>query len=138
MPRTTEEAVRKIVTVGKKVTDLSQYIEVANDTVTRLCTSSDYSDATLELIERYLAAHFYAVHYPISIMERVGSVQSLMEHKVQFGLMNTRYGQQACVIDSAGNLAAASANAVNGVKKSSPSILYLGKTPCSVNLQDDC
>ncbi len=138
MPRTTDAAVRAITTVPKKVTDLTPYIEVANNMVTRVCLESDYDDATLELIERYLAAHFLAVHFPISIMERAASVQSLKEHKVALGLMNTRYGQQACMIDTAGNLAAVSANAEKGIKKVQVGLTYLGKVPCSVQSGDDC
>lgn len=138
MPRTTDAQVRSIISVPKKVTDLTAYIEVANDMVTRLCTASDYSDTTLELIERYLAAHFLAVQYPIAIMERAGSVQALKEHKVHYGLLNTRYGQQACALDSAGNLAASSANVDKGVKKLAVGVSYLGKVPCSVSPGDDC
>lgn len=64
------------------------------------------SEGKLELIERYLAAHFYSVTDPVSISEWIGSVRTFYEYKVDLYLNVTRFGQQAQLMDTSGALAA--------------------------------
>lgn len=107
MPRTTADAVKKICPLKKKSDDLYPFIEVANHLVTNVCVNdtSDYTDATLEMIERWLAAHFYCILRNQRRFESAGRVQQALDSKVDLGLRQTRYGDQALMIDYAGNLA---------------------------------
>lgn len=102
--RTTDSAVTGIIEVDVDI-PLTPFIETANNLVDRVCVNSEYSDATLELIERWLSAHFYATRDPRASMERAGSVEEQFEGSTKVGLSNTRYGQQALLLDTAGNLA---------------------------------
>jgi hypothetical protein len=65
MARTTEAAVKLIIKVNETATpSLTPFIDAANMLVTKLCTSDDLDDDQLEIIERWLAAHFYAIRAP--------------------------------------------------------------------------
>lgn len=125
MARTTEAAVRAILDDDTNI-DVSPFIEVANDLVTELCTNSSYSTAKLELIERWLAAHFYAIRDMRVASEKAGSVGQSFQHKLGLNLLVTMYGQQVAMIDSAGNLAALSKRAEEG-KKKSVGFTWMGK-----------
>jgi hypothetical protein len=103
--RTDEDAVKGIIEVDDSI-DLTPFIEVANNVVDQVCLASSYSNATLELIERWLAAHFYATRDPRTNQESVKGIIEQFEGTTKVGLNNTRYGQQALLIDTAGNLAA--------------------------------
>lgn len=115
--RTDAEAVSKINTEVDDSIDLDPFIEIASALVDEVCTDSDYSDARLELIERWLAAHFAAVNDPRTTLEHAGSVRVFFEGKSGLGLDFTRYGQQAKIIDTAGNLAALDKNMQSGGAK---------------------
>jgi hypothetical protein len=111
--RTTDAAVQGIIETDSTIT-LTPFIEVASSMVDDHCVSSGYSAAKLELIERWLAAHFYAVRDNRVHSEKAGSVAQQFQYKVDLGLRVTIYGQQAMLIDSAGNLAAINANSNSG------------------------
>lgn len=109
MPRTSREKVRSIIEVDDdEVPDLDPFIETANNLVTDVCTGSGYTNAKLELIERWLSAHFYAIRDPRMTTKesrgQLGGIRQQFESKVDLGLNLTRYGQQAVILDSAGNL----------------------------------
>lgn len=118
MARTTAILVGGLIKVNPSH-DLTPFIDSANALVTAECLASGYDDATLELIERWLSAHFYAVFAPRRSAESVGgAVSSQFEPiRVDLGLWNTKYGQQAMMVDYHGNLAAL-ANEAKVVKKS--------------------
>lgn len=84
---------------------VDQFIDVANELVTELCTNSKYSNYRLELIERWLAAHFYCIYDPRSAEDVAGDVRQRLESHTGYGLRNSQYGQQAMRLDTAGNLA---------------------------------
>lgn len=116
MPRTTAEAVggeEGIIEVDDSIS-LEPFIEAANELVTEICAAvmqddgvtPFHSNSRLELIERWLSAHFYAVRDPRAHVEQVGLIRSHFESKVEYGLKNTRYGQQALRFDTSGALAA--------------------------------
>lgn len=119
MPRTNEPAVRLILQQsGVPVTsDLTPYIDTASSIVTDHCTASGYSNEKLELIERWLGAHFYALDDPRVVQEGIatGPHQQFEFFKTDLGLDNTKYGQTAKRLDPAGNLAAFE-NALKEVK----------------------
>jgi len=125
--RTTADAVRAIIQTIKSV-DLDPYIDAANELVSERCTGIfpgtldtlnkqdlpsyvpapggfQYSAYRLELIERWLSAHFYAVMDPRSVMEGAGSVKQELQGKVDLGLRSSLYGQQAMRLDTQGALA---------------------------------
>ncbi len=123
MSRTTAELVAGVLDVDGDAV-LAAYIDTANQLVTDLCTASGYSDFKLELIERWLAAHFYATNRPRTESEAISGASEKYEPiRVDLWLWNTKYGQQAAVIDTAGNLAA-QMNALKKVTK----VLAVGGT----------
>lgn len=92
---------------------LTPFIEAASQLVERACTiavdeegAAYYTDAELEMIERWLSAHFYQVAVTPVDSERAGSVGVGYRSKVDLGLNLTHYGQQAMMLDTAGGLKA--------------------------------
>lgn len=111
MPRTTPAQVRLIVKTRAGV-DLVPFIETANSLVTERCAGHLKEDGTpflsaarLELIERYLAAHFYQIMKPRTVQEMAGEVQATYQSKVDLLFNVTHYGQQALLLDTTGGLA---------------------------------
>jgi len=117
--RTTPDVVIKLLEEYDPAMDMMQCIEAGNSVTTQQCVNSltyTYTDILLELIERYLSAHFYEINIARQKFRAAGKVQDSMESKVDLHLNLTRYGQMAMVIDGAGNLAAWN-NALDDVKK---------------------
>ncbi len=104
--RTTEAQVASIIDTESDIS-LEPFIATANSLVTGLCTNSGYDDTRLELIERYLAAHFYTLREPRSVSEGAGPVNTSYQSSVGLGLNTSHYGQMAKLLDTAGNLAEA-------------------------------
>lgn len=142
MPRTTATLVKKIITVDPG-DDLSEPISIANNLTTAVPAAvlkpdgTPYLDATtLEMVERYLAAHFYSVLKPRSQSEGVGTVQQTIESSVKVGLRVTRHGQQAILLDITGALAALD-NTQETIKtflpgsKLKPTVLWAGTPKCN-------
>lgn len=102
--RTTEEAVRAIIELDDDM-DITYALEGANLLVTSRCASlKKYSDAELEMIERYVAAHLCTLLDPRTTSEQAGSVQVSYQSKVDLGLSTSHYGQMAIVYDYYGGL----------------------------------
>lgn len=128
MARTTSEQVAKVLEVDADI-DLTVFIDSANELVSEVCVDSGYTDVRLELIERWLAAHFYSQREHLVSHEQVGPVQQSYQLKVGLFLQNTPYGQHALMLDTAGNLAALSKQMEQGNKKFTPEITHLGESP---------
>ena len=126
MARTTSAAVEAIIEV-ETGDSLTPFIEVANHMVTQHCTDSSYTDTTLELIERWLSAHFYAIRAPRPDSESVGPVRTKYQYKVDLNLFVTTYGQHAMLIDYEGNLAALSKRIEEG-QSSEAEVTWIGST----------
>jgi len=127
MARTTSAAVELIIETDVSIS-LTPFIEVANSLVTNVCSSdTDYDDTLLELIERWLSAHFYAVRESRFKSQRAGSVSEEIQTKVDLGLDVTHYGQQAKLIDYKGHLAALDKKAKEGLS-GTVGVSYMGKT----------
>lgn len=122
--RTTEAQVAGIIELDANVS-VTPFIETAAELVTEHCTDSNYSSTKLELIERYLSAHFYAVRVGVVRSEKAGDVSQDVFGKVDLYLAQTKYGQQAILLDSKGNLAALNKRMAKG-RKGSASITSLG------------
>ena len=125
MARTTESAVEAIISVAD-ADDLEPFIEVANAIVTDNCSDSDYTDATLELIERWLSAHCYTVFKGRAFRERADDVEQTKQSKVDLGFDTSHYGQTAMRIDSAGNLARLNDATKKGILTGAVSVSYMG------------
>jgi hypothetical protein len=114
--RTTPADVQGLLQVGSGVV-LTGFIDIASSVVTANCegkadvNGDTYTDETLELIERALAAHLaYLSNFvndggPLT-RERIGDAEE--ERNVKFGLNldASQYGQMAKMLDSGGYLAA--------------------------------
>ncbi len=122
--RTTQQLVAGIIEVdSQSISDLSPFILTASELVDEVCATklkadgtAYYTDVRLELIERWLAAHFYAIRDPRKDMEKAGKVFERNQYKLGLGLEVTTYGQQAKFLDTAGGLAALDEAAKTGGK----------------------
>lgn len=103
-PRTNNDAVASIVELDPGIVDISPFILTANSLVTSCCSGVGYDNYTLELIERWLAAHFYKIRDQAVAMENVKGVQEQYQYKLGLNLNATMYGQQAMMIDVKGGL----------------------------------
>lgn len=125
MSRTSAANVRKIVETDSSI-DLDAFIEVANELVTEVCADAGYTDSRMELIERYLAAHFYRVRDPMAGNESAGGVSVSYQHSGGMQLQLTREGQQVLILDTAGGFATLQAAA--GRIRRSVGVTHLGVT----------
>lgn len=124
--RTSETAVDKLIDVDSTI-DIEQFIEVANELVTEVCSDSDYSDARLEKIERFLAAHLYTVRDPRVSQEAIGSLRSAFQGVTAKFFESSIYGQHALLLDTDGNLAALGKRIENG-KPGTVGVSWIGMT----------
>lgn len=130
MARTTSTAVGEIIDVDSNIL-VSPFIEAANAIVTKQCTDTDFTAAELELIERWLAAHFYAIRDPRRLSDRASVVSKTIESKVDLGFDVTRYGQMAMRLDWSGALAALNEMGKKG--RVSASVNWIGMTPTELS-----
>lgn len=115
MPRTTTELVAGLVNGVPADADLTPFIDTAHLVVNDNCAASGYSDAKLELLERWLAAHYVCIFDPrTKSADADGPKEAYEDIKVDLGFNVTKYGQQALRLDTAGSLAALN-NALNKV-----------------------
>lgn len=114
---------------GKNKVDPS--IEAANAIVDAVCLESGYTDTLLELIERWLAAHFFCM-----LVERrakseavtgVAGVSASYEGLTRLGLEYTPYGQHAKLLDYAGNLAELEVEQAAAKPKFKAVIMHIGE-----------
>lgn len=125
MSRTTDENIALIIDYesGK---DLSSFILIANELVTECCGDEGYTETRLELIERYLAAHFYTNYDPRTSSEGAGAVSASYQGATNIGFDSSFYGQTAMRLDTSGGLAALNEKIKKG-KKRTVSISWVGK-----------
>ncbi len=137
--RTTEDLVKGIIEVDAQAwPDISPFIDAANEMVTELCATVTvnadgtgplyYNDHRLEVIERWLSAHFYALADQQVEFEKVSSLAQKYQVKIDIGLDQTKYGQMAMRLDTRGRLASIN-NIVKDVKlPRKVGVTYLGKS----------
>jgi len=130
MARTTPTLIGGIIewdSDESKVTFISMtpFIDVANELVTECCGSSGYTAMRLELIERWLSAHFYTVRDPRVESEKAGPVSEKFQSKVGLGFDTSHYGQMAMRLDTEGGLAALNEQVKKG-KKVTVGVTWLG------------
>lgn len=108
MSRTDATAVRGILTEYDSSIPIQPFIDTATvvvDRVDALDTDGILTDAALELIERWLAAHFYACADKLPSAESAGKSSTTWQGQTGMGLDFTQYGQMAKRLDFTGNLA---------------------------------
>jgi hypothetical protein len=124
--RTTAVLVASVIEVDSSIS-LDPFIDTANELVTEFCGSvTTYTTYRLELIERWLAAHFYAIRDPRSASESAGPVSASYQFKVDLGLKQTTYGQQVLVLDTAGGLSRWDTMIQKGLTQRKVGVLHLG------------
>ena len=117
MARTTGTLVAGIIEIDPTfdlAVDLDPFIFPANELVTEACGNYGHSAGRLEIIERYLSAHFYTLRDPRPVSERAGSVSATYQSKVDLNLSTSHYGQTAMVLDTSGGLADLNNQAIRG------------------------
>lgn len=121
MARTTPNAVNNILETNIGDTDLTPFIETANLIVTEHLTAAAItpalSAARLELIERWLAAHFVRVREERVTEMSAAGTRTKYEGQDGMGLRATKYGQQAIALDPTGILSGLSGDADSQVRK---------------------
>jgi hypothetical protein len=129
MARTTVDNVEGIIDIDSGIS-LTPFIEVANRMVTDVVVAGydSYTAVQLELIERWLTAHFYHIRDPRATDEKAGAVSVRYQSKVDLGLDVTHYGQMAMRLDFYGSLAALNERIKKGGVRS-VGITYLGTVP---------
>lgn len=134
MARTNSTNVIAVLLSGKQYDgvnspSLDAFIDTANSLVTQLnseCNSGGELDtARLELIERYLAAHFYAHADQQMQAKQTGDASATFKGKTDLGLNGTDYGQTALLLDTTGCLANWNQQLKSGKKKIG--VKWLGK-----------
>jgi len=121
--RTTSAQVAEIIEVDPDI-GLDPFMLVANELVTEVCSEAGYTVERLELIERWLSAHFYTNRDPRPTREEAGPVRETYQSAVDLNLNTSHYGQTAMLLDTAGGLAL-----LNKLKtRRVMSVTWLGKT----------
>jgi len=124
MARVTAVEVGELIEVDASVS-LTPFINAANELVTELCTDSGYTEARLAMIEAWLAAHLYLMRDQAVASEKAGSVSVNYQYQIGLMLQQTKQGQTAMMLDTAGNLAALSKRMEQG-EVPSVSISWMG------------
>jgi hypothetical protein len=114
--RTTADEVKKLVEVDANVSsDLAPFILSASllvDKVVAVALDDDgaafYTAEELELIERWLSAHFYTIRDNRIASEGVKSLTASYQYAIGKGLASSMQGQTAMMLDRRGGLAALS------------------------------
>jgi len=125
--RTTSGQVAEIIEVDVTI-GLTPFMSVANELVTEVCSDAGYTDERLELIERWLSAHFYTNRDPRAVSEHAGPVGATYQSAVDLNLNTSHYGQTAMLLDTAGGLAG-----LNKQRKRIGSVTWLGTKPSTVD-----
>jgi hypothetical protein len=129
--RTTSAAVQGVLIEhydSVLIPSLAPFIETANSIVNRLVeldTDSILGASTLELIERWLAGHFYAHADQIYQYKQTGNAAATFQGKTGMALTSTQYGQTAILLDSTGELAKLSKETEEGGRRR-VDIIWLG------------
>jgi hypothetical protein len=136
MARTTKDDIEGIIELDASVIPndaaMLPFITIANELVTEYCTgtngpTTEYSEERLELIERWLAAHFYTNRDPRATNESAGAVSVGYQSSVGLGFDTSHYGQTAMRLDTNGGLSTLNEN----MKKGRPRVRvsWLGTEP---------
>ena len=132
--RTTQAAV--IVLLSENYdgsANLSAFIDTASavvDRVAALDADGILSDANLELIERWLSAHYYAQSDPLYQSRSNGGASGSFQGQTAMVFSNTNYGQQAMALDFTMALSKMNQEALEGGRRKA-GFAWLGKNKSS-------
>lgn len=130
--RTNEALVKAILIEGKQYDNknnpsLTAFIATANSLVEAVATAdtdSILSSTDLELVERWLSAHFYGHSDQFKQNKSTGGASGGFQGQTAMVLNSTQYGQTALLLDRTGELAKLSKQAVEG--KKTAGMVWLG------------
>lgn len=128
MPRTTDSSVEGVLGNDYDgTTDLAQFIETATVIVDRVSACAikkgkALSSTELELIERWLSAHYYACSDQPFTSKSTGGASASFQGQTAMSLEGTKYGQVSLNLDYSGCLTSIA-------KRQVASGVWLGKTP---------
>ena len=128
MARTTSTLVAGIIEIDAGIV-IDPFILAAGVLVDRIDTAdmdNEVADSTLQVIETWLAAHFYAMRDPRRTQEHAGPVGESFQSKVDLFLSTSHYGQMAMLLDPTGTLAAINAEAAAGGVRQTVGVHWLG------------
>ena len=112
--------------------DLKPFIAAASgmvNWVTTTCDEDSINDSTqLELIERWLAAHFYGVSEQLLQSKSQGGASGSFQGTSDKGLGSTQFGQQAMIMDLSGCLAKRNQEMIQGYRNKA-GMHWLGLNP---------
>lgn len=131
MPRTTAAKVQGVLQGdydAEGAPSLTPFIETATSLTDEVATKAaakgvSLGSARLELIERWLAAHFYAVSDQPFASNVTKGAEAVYQGKTGMGLESRFYGQHAMLLDTSGVLRAMNSPAGRA------SAAWLGKAP---------
>lgn len=118
--------VRKVIEVDDTIS-LLPYLDAAAELVAGYCEGKGYTATRLEMIETWLAAHFYAVRDPRTQSEGVATLQTTYQGRTGMYFDSSTYGQHALLLDTAGGLAALQASIKEGYPAATPRVTWLGR-----------
>ena len=129
MSRTTPTLVRVICAeMDSSFTDaqVQPFLDSASMVVTNLIGSYYTDDSQLELIERWLSAHYFTANTPKTANEKAGDVSEAYQFTVGVGLKGSLYGQKVLEMDISGRFANWQRVIETGIKRPTPGILFVG------------
>ena len=113
MAYTTKVQIESIIELDPEVIPsdaaMDAFILIAHELVVELCEGDKgpavaYTAERLELIERWLSAHFYTNRDPRSVNEKAGAVGVTIQSQIDLGFDTSFYGQTAMRLDTNGGL----------------------------------
>ncbi len=115
MARTTIAAVQKIISYDQVlIPDIQPFIDDASLMVTNIIGTAA-SAQTLEMVERYLAAHLIGISDPRIQSEQVRTIQASYQVRLSDGLGITHYGATAMQLDTSGKLSRWNKSVISGM-----------------------
>lgn len=102
--RTTVEAVQALLREPYWTTNFDQFITAASAVIDNLCLAYGYSDAMLELLERWLAAHLYSTNDSTSGELKRREVDTAAEEYHKGTSLRTPFSEQLKFFDPRGCL----------------------------------
>lgn len=141
MPRTTRTLIGQIIELDVSIVpddaSMAPFIEIASELVTEFCTGANgprtpYTEQRLEIIERWLAAHFYTTRDPRASAETAGAVSVTYQSRVDLGFDSSHFGQAAMRLDTNGGLAKLNENSKKGGRPSVGAVWLGTKLPTDI------
>ena len=85
--------------------ETTAYIETAHVLLCSVLDGYGIPTSLMTQIEKYLAAHYAAIAYPVTQREGLGPLTRSYATKIDLRIDNTKYGQQAIALDPTNVLA---------------------------------